>query len=88
MSIVKLYFIYLYLCPVIYSYTSNQTLSCLINPGAIAVGSQFFGEGTRPILITNINCSGTEQSLLNCMHNNGSTCTTERDDAGVVCQGL
>ena len=56
--------------------------------GAIAVGSQLFGEGTRPILIANINCSGTEQSLLNCMHNTGSTCTTERDDAGVVCQGL
>ena len=56
--------------------------------GAIAVGSQLFGEETLPILITNINCSGTEQSLLNCIHDAGSTCTTERDDAGVVCQGL
>ena len=86
MSTVKLHFIYLNLCPVMCRYTSN--FSCLTNPGAIAVGSQLFGEGTRPIVITNINCSGTEQSLLNCMHNTGSTCTTERDDAGVVCQGL
>ena len=56
--------------------------------GAIAVRSQLFGEETLPMLITNINCSGTEQSLLNCIHDTGSTCTTERDDAGVVCQGL
>ena len=56
--------------------------------GSIAVRSQYFGEGTLPILINNINCSGTERSLLNCMHNTGGTCTTEMNDAGVVCQGL
>ena len=58
-------------------------------PGAIAVGSQLFGEDTLPIHISDISCSGTEQVLLNCMHNtmSGYTCSTQRDDAGAVCQG-
>ena len=58
-------------------------------PGAIAVGSQLFGEDTLPIHITDISCSGTEQVLLNCTHNtmSGYTCSTQRNDAGAVCQG-
>ena len=44
-----------------------------------------FGEGIAPRLLSNISCSGSESSLLDCTKTgfNGVTCPT----AGVVCQG-
>ena len=44
-----------------------------------------FGEGRTPRLLTNVNCSGSESTLLDCGRTNfsGVTCPT----AGVVCQG-
>ena len=44
-----------------------------------------FGEGRTPRLLTSVNCSGSESTILNCGRTNfnGVTCPT----AGVVCQG-
>ena len=44
-----------------------------------------FGEGRTPRLLTNVNCSGSESTLLDCGRTDfiGVTCPT----AGVVCQG-
>ena len=44
-----------------------------------------FGEGITPRLLTNVNCSGSESTLLDCGGTDfiGVTCPT----AGVVCQG-
>ena len=44
-----------------------------------------FGEGDATRLLTNLNCSGSESTLLDCGRNEfiGVTCPT----AGVVCQG-
>ena len=44
-----------------------------------------FGEGSVSRLLTSVNCSGSESTLLDCGRTNfnGITCPT----AGVVCQG-
>ena len=46
----------------------------------------FFGQGTGPILLDNIDCTGNEQSLLSCPHNgiNIHNCG-HHEDAGVRC---
>lgn len=57
----------------------------LITPGATGVNADPFGEGDATRLLTNVNCSGSESTLLDCGRNEfiGVTCPT----AGVVCQG-
>ena len=39
--------------------------------------------------ITDINCTGSEEHLVNCSHNNAVlyNCNSH-DDAGIVCQGI
>ena len=53
--------------------------------GAIGVISDPFGEGDATRLLTNVECSSNESTLLDCGRTNfvGITCPT----AGVVCQG-
>ena len=53
--------------------------------GAIGVVADPFGEGDATRLVTNVNCSGSESTLLDCSRSDfvGVTCPT----AGVVCQG-
>ena len=48
----------------------------------------FFSDQNIVPSIGDVQCSGTELELLDCLHSNSpdSTCL-ERDDAGVVCQG-
>ena len=50
---------------------------------AIAVGYAGFGQGTGPVLLSNVGCTGTESSLLSCSHR-VAYCSHSRD-AGVVC---
>ena len=48
-----------------------------------------FGQGTGPILFTNIGCSGTESSLLECSESVfGVTSCTHGRDVGVKCEGI
>ena len=53
--------------------------------GAISVNADPFGEGDATRLITRVNCSGSESTLLDCSSSDfvGASCPT----AGVVCQG-
>ena len=47
-----------------------------------------FGRGTGPILFTNIGCSGSESSLLECSRSVfGVTSCTHSGDVGVKCEG-
>lgn len=56
--------------------------------GATAFSNAYFGQRYGPIVLDNLGCSGTEQSLFNCsgnaigVHNCG-----HNEDAGVRCPG-
>ena len=42
-----------------------------------------FGQGTGPVFLNSVSCTGTEASLLNCSHRFGSC--SHYSDAGVIC---
>ena len=50
---------------------------------AIAVFDAAFGQGSGPVLLSGVRCSGTESSLLSCSH--GVAYCSHSSDAGVVC---
>ena len=57
-------------------------------PGAVAAhGSAYFGQGTGPIWLNDVGCSGSEHTLDNCHSNpRGNNTCDHSEDAGVVCQ--
>ncbi|XP_050402775.2 neurotrypsin [Patella vulgata] len=55
----------------------------------IAVTSAKFGQGTGPIWLQNVGCSGNEHSFNECSHNGYSAHNcSHRNDAGVICKGV
>ena len=56
--------------------------------GAIA-GEGAYTESSLPMHIIDINCTGSEQRLLDCPHNDliGSHTCGSREDASLRCQG-
>ena len=53
--------------------------------GAIARSRAFFGQGTAPILLDDVQCVGTESRLLSCTYSSTHNCA-HSEDAGVTCQ--
>ena len=56
--------------------------------GAVAYPNARFGQGTGPIFVNNLQCTGTENTIFDCMSDGlGSigTCS-HADDASVMCQ--
>ena len=56
----------------------------ILSVGARAYGSAFFGAGTGPIVLDDVQCSGNETNLLNCIFNSNHNCF-HFEDAGVMC---
>ena len=50
---------------------------------AIAVFYAAFGQGSGPVLLSSVGCTGNEFSLLSCSH--GVASCPHSQDAGVVC---
>ena len=59
-----------------------------MNSGASSYSDAWFGQGTGPILLNNVNCTGDEHSLINCTHDAIGVYgeCTHNDDAGVACR--
>ena len=55
--------------------------------GSEAKTNAYFGSGTGPILLSNLYCTGTESSLLECNQKSCyATSCTHSNDAGVICE--
>ncbi len=54
-----------------------------------APGQATFGQGTGSIILDNLACVGTENTLFDCQHNgvNIHNCA-HSEDAGAVCEGI
>ena len=52
----------------------------------VAFTSAYFGQGSGPVHLDNIHCSGFENGLLNCTYNDMPNCG-HSSDAGVRCAG-
>ena len=56
--------------------------------GARAFSLAHFGQGTGPIHLDNVGCTGTEQTLLSCSHSTSTSNCGHHEDAGVACIGM
>ncbi|XP_074506604.1 scavenger receptor cysteine-rich domain-containing group B protein-like [Sebastes fasciatus] len=53
-----------------------------------ALGNAYFGQGTGPIWLADLHCTGNEASLTNCTHRGlGYHYCHHAEDAGVICEG-
>ena len=52
----------------------------------VAVSRAFFGQGSGPIFLDNVQCTGTESNLTQCDHNEIGVHNCR--DAGVICLGI
>ena len=64
----------------VYGTCSYSDIFCTI---ALAVYHAAFGQGTGPVFLRYLNCTGRESSLLSCSHRSGSC--SHSVGAGVVC---
>jgi len=57
--------------------------------GTVVRTNAYYGRGSGLIMVTNVGCTGEEQSLLNCTHTGyGVTSCGHYEDAGVSCPGI
>ena len=65
-----------------------MSLFLLIISGAIPRSSAYFGEGSGPILLDQVECNGTETRLIDCGNIGiGNHDCSHFEDAGVTCPG-
>ena len=56
---------------------------------AVAFLNAHFGRGASPIYLDGVDCSGSENNILNCSHSSSVSCSiSHNEDAGVRCQGM
>ena len=54
--------------------------------GAVSLSYAYFGQGTGAIHLDDVQCSGSETSLLQCPHSSTHNCG-HYEDAGIRCPG-
>ena len=64
----------------------NSITSVTVSAGSLAFGHAFFGPGSGPILLDDVDCVGNENSLSVCDYNANHNCH-HSEDAAVACQG-
>ena len=74
------------------SYSSNiafilLSLFCMYSENDVAFSSSFLGVGSGSIQLGDVQCSGSERSLLDCLNNSTAQCSRFRD-AGVKCPSM
>ena len=52
---------------------------------ATSFSSAYFGQGTEPILLDNVRCSGSEAQLASCSYTTPTSSDYHYEDAGVRC---
>ncbi len=62
----------------------NSLLTCT---GAVAISVAMFGQGAGPIVMDNVQCTGNENSLMNCTFLTSHNCR-HSEDAGVRCRTI
>ena len=68
--------------------TNNSSYSLLffVHTGAVAFGNARFGQGTGPITLDNVQCTGNEGRLFDCRNNGlGNHNCIHSEDASVRC---
>ena len=58
--------------------------------GAVATRNAVYGQGSGPILMSNLNCNGMESTILACDQRTnmyGVLSCSHFQDAGVICEG-
>ena len=60
-------------------------MTFLIPTGAVALRYAYFGQGTGPIHLDNVHCSGHEESIFDCSYWPYHNCG-HYEDASVICQ--
>ena len=72
----------------------NSTYCLLLNwlslhlyfaTAAVAYSNAFYGQGSGPILMDNVTCTGVESGLINCTFSNHTSDCRHSEDAGVRC---
>jgi len=52
---------------------------------AVAYSNARYGQGTGPIWLDNLSCTGAEYNLINCTYDPDTTDCQHFEDAGVLC---
>ena len=56
--------------------------------GVLSYSASLFGDGEGPIWLDNVDCSGSEDSILDCHHNGfGVHNCRHTEDIGIICGG-
>lgn len=57
----------------------------LLNPDGLPYDSSYFGNGVGPISMSRVQCTGSEQRLINCTYSPSDADDAHNQDAGVKC---